>query len=62
MATQQAISHEAIAANGNGKAAPEKRELTPEERVQKANRLMEKAWDMIYEDNQKATKTQKSDA
>ena len=62
MATKQTTSPEAIAANGNGPTAPAKRELTPEEHLQKANRLLEKAWDMIYQDHQKAQKIQESDA
>lgn len=48
MATKQTISKPTIAENGNGSTAPQKRELTQEEHLQKANRLMEKAWDKIY--------------
>ena len=57
MTTKQANLKPPIAENGNGSSAPKKRELTKEECVQNANRLMEKAWDMIYEDNQKAPKS-----
>ncbi len=53
MATKQATSESATAENTNGSTAPEKRELTPEEHLQKANKAMRKAWKMIYESHQK---------
>ena len=61
MATKPTISPAPTATNGNGAAAPEKRELTPQEHLEKANRLMRKAWKMIYEDHQKAQQ-QETDA
>lgn len=53
MATKQANLEATTAENGNGSTAPEKRELTQEEHLQKANKAMRKAWKMIYESHQK---------
>jgi len=57
MATKQATPKSTTAENGNGSTAPQKRELTQEEHLQKANRLMEKAWDKIYNRKNKEGET-----
>lgn len=57
MATKQATPKAKIAENGNGSTAPKERELTKEEHLQKANRLMEKAWDKIYNRKNKEGET-----
>ncbi len=57
MATKRAISKTTIAENGSGSTAPEKRELTKAEHLQKANRLMEQAWDKIYNRKNKEGET-----
>lgn len=61
MTTKQANLKSITAENGNGSSAPEKRELTKEEHLQKANKAMRKAWKMIYEDNQQTRESTKAD-